>query len=175
MAVAAVELSPTSNLGVGAGKNSLFQGGKSASGTFSLRSTGGNNVDDGGGSDGNGSGDTTLNQILAAFGNDNGVSRDGGGVGMEKSPATSASGGNGMGDWGRTDILALRYVGGGSGVAAYSSVSNGSVSSVEGTGSKAGEATVVESLEASFSSSSSASSQMNHHHHHHPLCQLDSP
>ncbi|GJT94707.1 hypothetical protein Tco_1090225 [Tanacetum coccineum] len=50
-----------------------------------------------------------------------------------RSLATSSSEGNGIGVWVRTDILEVVLFAGGGGVAADSSVSNGSVSSAEGT------------------------------------------
>nr|GFA93701.1 hypothetical protein [Tanacetum cinerariifolium] len=75
-------------------------------------------------------------------GDDNRVSGDGGGVGMESSLATSTSEGNNIGAWDQIYILeVVRYASGGCGVAADSLVSNDSVSSAEGTGSIVGETT----------------------------------
>ncbi|GKB16075.1 hypothetical protein Tco_0849998, partial [Tanacetum coccineum] len=65
-------------------------------------------------------------------GDNHGESGDGGGVGIAMSLATSVSDQNGIGGSSRIDILAVtRYAGCGSGVAADSSFSNGSVSSAD--------------------------------------------
>ncbi|GJS27979.1 hypothetical protein Tco_0488599 [Tanacetum coccineum] len=93
-----------------------------------------------------GNGDEALNLPMAALkpgeGGDNEISGEDGGVGKARSLSTSSSGGNSTGASGRIDILAVvRHAGGDGGVAADSSVSNGSVSSEEGTWSTTGATT----------------------------------
>ncbi|GJX08037.1 hypothetical protein Tco_0195969 [Tanacetum coccineum] len=109
LAAATVELSPTSNLDVGAVKHSL---------TKQLLQP-----------------RKSLNRISTTLKPNGASARDGDGVGMARSLSTSASKGNGIGVWARIDILAVvRYACGG-GVDADSSVSYGYVSSAEGIGS----------------------------------------
>ncbi|GJS02262.1 hypothetical protein Tco_0318770 [Tanacetum coccineum] len=67
-------------------------------------------------------------------GGDSEMSGDGGGGGKARSLSTSSSDGKGIGASGRIDILAVvRYADGDGGVAADSSVSNGSISLKEET------------------------------------------
>ncbi|GJR86688.1 hypothetical protein Tco_0210699 [Tanacetum coccineum] len=86
----------------------------------------GDNTGEGGdsGSDGEG---------IWGSGEDHGESGDDGGVDIARSLATSASDHNGVGTGAGIEILAVtRYARCGGGVAADSSVSNGSVSSADG-------------------------------------------